>query len=434
MAGSMSIAFGGIVAFFFRGVNLVVALGTVLFCTHQMTREHYGSFVLGLTIIGVVNAASGGLTAATAYQVANQRRAPALALFNGGVLSVSLGAVAVLTGLFISSVLTGEAHRESLAIGAACAAIISNSVVAGTFLGRDSLVRYNFALVCPPAFSLIAIAVAFLVNSGPNTPSLALEMYAVGQWLAVAVMVLTGGVLVRGSSVEPGIIKAVARFAALAGIASGISYLNYRADVFVVKHFEGESGVAVYSLAVYLAESVWQVSGSLALAAYARLGSLSRPEAAHLTTRVMRHTVLLLGCICVVLFVIAGGLQDYLFGAEYDGMASALRFLLPGVLLYGLAQSFSGFYTYQRGMPWVSSVVAGAGLVIDISLAFVLIPRMGVNGAALASAVAYSTAITAGLIVFARSEHLSPSQLFRFGKQDMQDYRALITRLKALHG
>lgn len=429
----MSIAFGGIVAFFFRGVNLVVALATVLFCTHQMTRDNYGNFVLGLTIIGVVNAASGGLTAATAYQVSNQRRPAAMAMFNGSVFSLGLGAVAILLGLFISSVLTGEAHRESLAIGVACAAIITNSVVAGTFLGRESLVRYNFALVCPPAFSLLAIAVAFLLKDA-NTPDIALEMYALGQWLAVAVLVVTGGISVRGIALEPTVIKAVARFALLAGVASGISYLNYRADVFVVKHFEGKSGVAVYSLAVYLAESVWQVSGSLALAAYARLGSLPRAEAARLTTRVMRHTVLLLGAICTVLFVVAGILQHYLFGEEYAGMASALRFLLPGVLLYGLAQSFSGFYTYQRGMPWVSSVVAGTGLVIDITLAFILIPRMGVNGAALASALAYSTAILGGLIVFIRSEHLSPVQVFRFGRADVQDYRTLFTRLRALRG
>ena len=429
----MSIAFGGIVAFFFRGLNLVVALATVLFCTHQMTRDNYGSFVLGLTVIGVVNAASGGLTAATAYQVANRRRPAALAMFNGSLFSLALGAAAVLTGIFVSSVLTGEAHRESVAIGVACAAIITNSVVAGTFLGRESLVRYNFALVCPPAFSLTAIAIAFLAGAS-RTPDTALEMYALGQWLAVGLLVVTGGVALRGVGFEAAIIKAVARFAFLAGIASGISYLNYRADIFVVKHFEGESGVAVYSLAVYLAESVWQVSGSLALAAYARLGSLPRDEAARLTTRVMRHTVLLLGAICVFLFLIAGVLQRFLFGQEYAGMDAALRFLLPGVLLYSLAQSFSGFYTYQRGMPWVSSVVAGTGLAIDISLAFLLIPKMGVNGAALASALAYSTAITGGLIVFVRTEHLSPSQIFRFGRADMEDYRTLFGRLRALRG
>jgi len=426
----MSIAFGGIMAFLFRGLNLVVALGTVLFCTNLMTRDDYGTFVFGVTIAGVVNAMGGGLTAATAYQVSNQRRDASTVLLSGGVFSVGLGTVAVIGGVLVAGVLTGEAHREAFAIGVACAAIILNSVVAGTFLGRESFVRYNLALVCPPLFSLAAIALAFLL-SGSRKPDLVLEMYALGQWLAVALMLLAAHIRPRSARIDRSIIRKMAPFAALAGLASGISFLNYRSDVFVVKHFEGDSGVAVYSLAVYMAESIWQVSGSLALATYARLGTLTRGEAAELTTRVMRHTVVLLGVICVVLFAAAGLLQRELF-RDYQGMDSALRIILPGVLLYGLAQSFSGFYTYQRGMPWVSSVVAGGGLCVDLALAFLLVPRMGVNGAALASAIAYGTAITLALTVFIRSEGVSPGQIFKFGRAEVQDYVTLFGRLRAL--
>jgi O-antigen/teichoic acid export membrane protein len=428
--GCVSIAFGGIIAFLFRGLNLVVALATVLFCTHQMVKDDYGTFVTWLTVAGVVNAASGGLTAATAYQVANQRRAASTALLSGGVFSLGLGTLAVLAGILFASFVNGEAHREGLAIGIACAAIVTNSVVAGAFLGRESLVRYNLALVCPPLFSLVAIAIAFIAQD-KRTPDITLEMYALGQWLAVILMTLTGGIAFSLHALDRRVMTAIARFAVIAGVASGISYLNYRADLFVVKHFEGESGVAVYSLAVYLAESIWQVSGSLALATYARLGTLSRSEAAQLTTRVMRHTVVLLGVICALLFAMAGVLQRQLFSG-YEGMDSALRLILPGVLLYGLAQSFSGFYTYQRGMPWVSSVVAGGGLCVDMLLAFILIPRMGVNGAALASAIAYGTAILCGIAVFIRTEGLAASQVFRFGRADVDDYRSLLGRLRAL--
>lgn len=426
----MSIAFGGIMAFLFRGLNLVVALGTVLFCTNLMSRDDYGTFVFGVTIAGVVNAMGGGLTAATAYQVSNQRRDASTVLLSGGVFSVGLGSVAVIAGVLVAGVLTGEAHREAFAIGVACAAIILNSVVAGTFLGRESFVRYNLALVCPPFFSLAAIAVAFVLSDS-RKPDLVLEMYALGQWLAVGLMLLAARIRARSARIDRSIIRKMAPFAALAGLASGISFLNYRSDVFVVRHFEGDSGVAVYSLAVYMAESIWQVSGSLALATYARLGTLTRGEAAVLTTRVMRHTVVLLGAICVVLFAAAGLLQRELF-ADYEGMDSALRLILPGVLLYGLAQSFSGFYTYQRGMPWVSSVVAGGGLCVDLALAFLLVPRMGVNGAALASAIAYSTAITLALTVFVRSEGVSPAQIFKFGRAELQDYVTLFGRLRAL--
>jgi len=57
---------------------------------------------------------------------------------------------------------------------------------------------------------------------------------------------------------------------------------------------------------------------------------------------------------------------------------------------------------------------------------------MGVNGAALASAVAYSLAILGGLAAFARSEGLGPVDLFRFGRAEVDDYRTLVRRIRGL--
>jgi len=333
----------------------------------------------------------------------------------------------------VGSLFAGEAHWEVIAVGFACAAVIVASVLAGTFLGRESFVRYNMALVLPPLLSLALIAVAFF-GFGKKSPDVALGMYALGQWLAILTLLATSArVIFEGLGTDAIVVRQILRFAVVAGVASGISYLNYRADLFIVDHFKGKEAVGTYSLAVYLAESVWQVSGSLALATYARLGGATRAEAVALTTRVMRHTVVLLAGICIVLFASADVIQQLLFPKQ-DGMAMALRIVLPGVLLYSLAQSFSGFYTWQRGMPWVSAVVAGSGLVIDIVLAIILVPKMGVNGAALASAIAYGTAIVGGLLVFVRTEHLSPVQVFKFGRADVEDYRTLLVRVRGRLG
>lgn len=427
----MSIAFGGIIAFLFRGLNLAVALTTVVLTSHELSQAQYGTFVLGLTVVGIVTAMTGGLTAATAYQVANQKRPPAVAAGGSGSVAAVLSLLAIGAGL-LAPVAFG-AGGIAIAVGASAAAVVAASVTAGVFLGRERLFEYNVALVAPPAFALAGIVVAFLVTDH-RSPEAAMTAYASGQWLALlGLFALAARQLGGRPRLDAAMVRAIVRFALLAGVSSGVSYLNYRADLFVVEHFEGRDGVATYSLAVYLAESVWQVSGSLALAAYARVGGLERWEAAELTTRVMRHTIVLLAGICVVLFAASGIVADILF-AKYGGMASALRLLLPGVLLYGLAQSYSGFYTYQRGMPWVSALVAGAGLAIDIALAFVLVPAMGVNGAALASSVAYGTAIVLALAVFLRQERIAPARILRFGRDDIQDYRVLLTRLRGMVG
>ena len=425
----MSIAFGGIVAFAFRGVNLLASLGLLILCSNQLTKDELGTFVLGLTVVGVVNASTGGLTAATGFQISSKRKLPGTALSSGGIVGIAPGVAAILAGFAVGSFFAGGSQREPIAVGFACAAVILSSVLAGTFLGREAFVRYNLALILPPLCSLSLISIAFF-GFGGTSPDVALEMYALGQWLAIVLLVIgSAKVITVGLGAQRTVVKEIVRFALIAGVASGISYLNYRADLFIVDHFKGKEAVGTYSLAVYLAESIWQVSGSLTLATYARLGGSTRHEAVQLTTRVMRHTLLLLAGLCIVLFASADVIQNLLFPKQ-DGMAMALRILLPGVLLYSLAQSYSGFYTWHRGMPWVSAVVAGTGLTIDVILALILVPRMGVNGAALASAVAYGTAIVGGLVVFVRTEHLSAFQVFRFGRQDVEDYRTLLVRVR----
>src|SRR3954453_8857043 len=132
----MSIAYGGIIAFLFRGLNLVLALATVVLTSNQLGPDGRGTFVLGITAVGIVSAVTGGLTASAGYQVSNRRRDPGTVLLNGGALGVGLGAVAILAGLILTSLLTGEAQQESLAVGAAAAAVIVNSVIAGVFLGN----------------------------------------------------------------------------------------------------------------------------------------------------------------------------------------------------------------------------------------------------------------------------------------------------------
>lgn len=428
----MSIAYGSIIAFLFRGLNIVIAFGTVVVTSNSLGVDGRGVFVLGTTAVGVVTAVTGGLTASVAYQVANQRRKPGEVLFNGQLIAVSIGVVAILIGIAGGSMLAGEASRVSLAVGAAAAAVVVNGVLAGVYLGNDSLVRYNLALVGPPLLALTGIVLVIFVG-GQRTAEATLGAYAAGQWAATPFLLALGGwrMGLQNLTFDRSLQRRLVTFAVMAGLSSAISFLNYRADVFVVDHFEGQSGVAVYSNAAYIAESLWQFSGSIALAAYARLGALDRDEAAQLTTRVMRHTLIVLLVVCTGLFIAADLIVDILFAPEYHAMAGAMRILLPGTLLYGMAAAFAGFFVYNRGKPWISAVIAGMGLVVDMALCFVLIPAMGVDGAATASAIAYAVAIVAALAVFVYDTRISPAHIFRFTRADVDDYRVLIARLRA---
>src|SRR5512146_3019274 len=99
----MSIAYGGIIAFLFRGMNVVVALVTLVLTSNQLGADGRGTFVLGVTADGIVSALTGGLTASAGYQVSNQRREPGVVLWSGGALAWALGGLAIVTGAAVTA-------------------------------------------------------------------------------------------------------------------------------------------------------------------------------------------------------------------------------------------------------------------------------------------------------------------------------------------
>ncbi len=424
---TMSIAYGGVLAFLFRVLNAVIAFAIVVLVERA---SDFGAFGLGITVIGIVTALTGGMTASVAYQISNQGRVAGRVLLSGMAPMVTLSALAIVAGLVGGSVLSGDAGAAARPVAFAGAAIMLNSVVTGVFLGRGAFVRYNVALVAPPLFSLISIAFVFFVLN-ERTASGALASYAAGQWLAFAAAFVYGHrQLTTSIAFDPRLSIAMVTFGATGALSSVVSFLGYRGDQFVVAGFEGKEGVGVYLLAVVVAESVWQVSGSLALATYARVGAATRQEAAELTARVMRHTILLLVIACSVLFLAADLIATLVF--SNSAIATPLRLLVPGVLVYSLASSLAGFYTYQRGLPWVSAVIASVALGTNIGLAFVFVPIMGVKGAALAKTLGYTAAIVPSLLVFMRQEGIRPAQILRVSRADLEDYRTLLLRLRGL--
>ncbi|GAB4334078.1 MAG: hypothetical protein Kow0010_20890 [Dehalococcoidia bacterium] len=430
----MSIAYGGIIAFFFRGVHLAVAFALVLVTSAELGGAGRGTFILGVTAIGIVTALTNGLTAAAAYQVSNRRRHPVDVLASAA--APALGAVAVVfaAGALARAVFSGDIAAIAIPVAAGAGAIVVNSTISGVLLGQEAFVRYNASQVLPVACSLAGVAATFWLLDR-TTPTAALTAYAVGQWVAFPVLL---SFAVRRFPGRPGfdwpLARSLATFGVVAALAATVSYLNYRADLFVVEHFEGREGVGVYGNAVYVAEALWNLSGALALAAYARIGSAEREAAAQLTARVMRHTLLILGAVSVGLFALAGILVDLVFPEEFRGMVTPIRLLLPGTLIFGLAAAFSGYFTYQLGRPWASLVVASTALAVDIALAIALVPAMGIDGAALATTVSYVCAMGLALAWFARSSGMGMANVFRYSRADFDDYRTLVGRLRAAVG
>ena len=131
------------------------------------------------------------------------------------------------------------------------------------------------------------------------------------------------------------------------------------------------------------------------------------------------HSQLLLSIDEIVLF----------FGSKYINATGALIWLLPGIVLGSLSRILSNDIA-AKGKPELNMYVAFFVVSVNIIANIILIPAMGINGAALATTIAYSVNAIAKLYLYAR---LSGNMWWQPLLLDRTDIALIFQRVKAIH-
>jgi O-antigen/teichoic acid export membrane protein len=186
------------------------------------------------------------------------------------------------------------------------------------------------------------------------------------------------------------------RYGAQGQIANLAQLFNYRLDQFLVAAFVSRAGVGQYTVAVGLAESVWWLSSSVALVLMPRLTEMDSERAAQMTPLACRNTVLASVIAAIALIIVSPLAIDVLFGDEFSAAQTALILLMPGIIA-ACATRVLGSYLFSQGHIIYNTYATFIALGLTIVLDLALIPAMGIEGAAIASSIAYIASLVATL-------------------------------------
>lgn len=181
---------------------------------------------------------------------------------------------------------------------------------------------------------------------------------------------------------------------------SAFADLNTRVDIIVLGLFVPAAATGVYTLAAWIAEGALQVPAAVRPLLSARIAQLassrSHEELAGLIRRVglsvMAATAALLGAICLAFPFIVDHL---LLDPRYRQALWPLVILSLGIVVASYYLPFD-FLLSQSGRPLAQSVVRGTMITVNAALAVVLVPMLGMVGAA----VAYSLSFVAYAVSF----------------------------------
>jgi O-antigen/teichoic acid export membrane protein len=159
--------------------------------------------------------------------------------------------------------------------------------------------------------------------------------------------------------------------------------LSLYVDQALVVRILRPSLMGTYVVALSLSRMLNAFHTAVVMVLFPRAVSRSAHEVLEMTGRAVRMTTLLT-TLCGAGIMLAGPrLLVFLYGPEYRGATSILRILVIEVILAGVTQVLSqAFMALSR--PGVITALQVIGLLLTIPLMLVLVPRFGIEGAALA--------------------------------------------------
>jgi stage V sporulation protein B len=176
-------------------------------------------------------------------------------------------------------------------------------------------------------------------------------------------------------------------------ISSIAALLLFRLDLFLIGYFLSLKEVGIYSIALFSAEMVTKIPGWSATILTPMVAS---NEDGHVKRTVYLFysaifVALLLGLFFLFGILIFSNLISSLIGKDFTGVETCLLLLLPRVIMQSgvgvLAANLAG-----KGYPWYHPVGCTIPLIILVLLDIILIPNLGINGAALGNSLAYISA------------------------------------------
>lgn len=432
------VMYDGVYTFVLRILNVACAAGLGILTARLLGPAGKGIYALPAVEAGLVASAFGGLGSALSYYLLNRRAGRSL--MAPACITASLFILAAAIALIPIAFLAGQPWAAIPAILSLPASAAIN-MASGYAVG---IKRVRYATTMNVAVTLVTFA---LMAAGLLLVARSAQV-AIVVWIAAssavglaAFAVMAIDIRKRQGDEHVGAAEFV-RFGLKVGMVNLVSLLNYRADLYIIAMLTNAASLGMYTVAISAAESLLVPTQVAALVTSPHIGSLEPQAAARLTARCVRNNLLVALAVCGVLFAFSGPVVHLLYGAAFSPVVPVLQVLLVGVVAVSLSSPMSSYFTLKLGRPEVALWLAGASAAICIGVTLVLVPSLGMIGAAIGSTLAYAAGQAAATWYFARVSGIAVSEIlvptagdvalyWSFGVRLLADGRRLLQRTAA---
>ena len=397
-----------------RLVRFVLGFVISLTLARILGTEGRGAYsVATLTPTTLVNLGQLGLPNAFSFFAGRGRsgaRLLVLGLALSAALSVVLLAVTLATLPLLADTVLRAAPRELLLLAIVTIPFQLVAAFAGaTLIGRQTMRNYNLILIGQSVLMVVLI-VGLVGIAGMGVAGAVIATIVVAAATAVATLVeLRRSIAAdpEDATRRPVRIRELGGFGAKIYPASLAGFFGYRADVFMLSALLGDAhAIGLYTLGVSLAELTFFVPDAVSTVFFPRVAGMERESADEKVASVTRFTVLIT-LIATLALIPAAFLVVNVVLPDFRDSLPAFLVLLPGIICLTVAKVLAS-YVGGLGIPLRVAVASGSALAVNIVANFLLIPPLGIMGAAVASLISYTLNATLLLTIASRLSRREP--------------------------
>ena len=284
-------------------------------------------------------------------------------------------------------------------------------------------IRLNFFLT---VFNTVFLTVSYAILYFCASPSI---VYVVG--LTVIVDIITVVFYIFGLKVVPkawdidiAFLKSVLLFGFIPMLSGLLSTINYHIDIIFLKQIGLPEELSYYSLATNIINYVWMIPDAFKTVLFSRSGKKFDKQNTLFSSQVSSLFII----VCFAGFAVFGKfILCFLYGDEFVYSYGVTLLLIVGAFSMSFYK-LTGVVLVSQGRRIAHFVTLAASAITNVILNIILIPRMGMYGAAIASVCSYSICGLALLLYFCKLYGMNAVQ---FMVPSRETVKALISGLRS---
>lgn len=184
------------------------------------------------------------------------------------------------------------------------------------------------------------------------------------------------------------------------------SHFNFKTGVYLCSYYLDPSQVAFYAIGAKFAEQMMSIPQSLGLAMFPRLAGMPDDRVHQMTAAACRQTLCITVLLAIALTFCGKFAIVLLYGRAYEPAAVPLIWISWGIVMMSMYVLLSRDFT-ARDRQKINVIAAYIALGGNFGLNMLLIPRLGILGAAIGTSCSYSAAAILLYVFFLRESGLA---------------------------